>query len=92
MAKETKEKKIIAIKLDQAEMAIRIVEGLTGTARPGGKSPREYLEDMKEESQKGLFNASRAIAEYVYEQIIEAGAEDVGFLDEASSAKDERLN
>jgi len=35
---------------------------------------------------------SSAIAEYVYEQIIEAGAEEVGFLDEASSSKDERLN
>ena len=83
MAKEAKEKKekVIAISLDQAEMAVRIMEGLTGSKRPAFKSPRECIEEMEEDKRESLFQASRLIAEYIYEQIIVAGARDVQFMD-----------
>lgn len=87
MAKE-KEKKVIAISLDQAEMALRIVEGLTGTERPKGKSPRECLQELDEDKRESLFQASKLIAEYIYEQIIEAGAKDVKFMEGIKEEKD----
>ena len=79
------ESKVVAIVLDQAEIAVRIVEALTDSKRPDGKSAREALDTLDDSHREGLFMASRAIAEYIYEQIIASGVEDAQFLEQGSS-------
>jgi len=66
MSKE-EEKKIITLKLDQAELAVRIVEAMTDTARPEGRTPEECLEDISEEGRQSALNAAFAAATYFVE-------------------------
>jgi hypothetical protein len=76
----SKSKKIVAIELDQAEIAIRIVEAISEAERPEGKTARECLDDLSDESRRNLFQASKAVAEYFFERIVASGIEDAQFM------------
>jgi hypothetical protein len=77
---DKKEKRIVAIQLDQAEIAVRIVEALTDSHRPDHMPAREALDMMTDSNREGLFQASKAVAEYFFEQIVASGLEDAKFL------------
>lgn len=55
------------IKLDQSEIAIRIIEGMTETDRPRGKNPQELLESLDASSRDKALAAATLVAEYFLE-------------------------
>lgn len=68
MTKNDNDKVIIhTITLDQAEMAVRIVEGMTGSPRPVGMSASDALSQLDDGVQEQLQGASQKLAEYFYE-------------------------
>lgn len=69
MTKSNDKATVYSIELDQAEMAIRIVEGMTGAPRPVGMSAKDALEHLDENVQEQLHGASKMLAEYFFEQM-----------------------
>jgi outer membrane protease len=66
---DDKNVKYVSIVLDQAEIALRIVEGLTGSERPDNLTPEQALGVFNDERREQLYYASKKVSEYFHEQM-----------------------
>lgn len=59
--------KAVPIMLDQAEMAVRLYEALTGVRRKQGHTATQIMNDAPGEVAQGLARAAAAMAYYFHE-------------------------
>lgn len=72
IADDDKNTKYTSILLDQSEMAVRLVEALTGDRRPPQMSNEEALDMLDDNARYKIHEATRAMAEYFAERMKEA--------------------
>lgn len=68
-------KKKETISIDQAELAVRQHEALTGLKRPEGYSAVEALSALHPETRDALLRCARAAVDYLLEGLRETGAD-----------------
>jgi hypothetical protein len=69
----TKARKIIEVaEISEAEIAVRIMEGLLGMHRPSGATAEEALAGMPSDSRDGARRAARNAMDYIRECVSKA--------------------
>lgn len=72
MISNDKDTKYYSILMDQSEMAVRLVEALTGAKKPANMSNKEALDGLNEETAYKIQAATHAMAEYFAERMKDA--------------------
>lgn len=82
--------KYIGVSVDSAELAVRIVEAMTGAIRPPDKTAVECLDQgLGDEERAGAFAAAKAACDYFFE-CLQAVSPKSQMLE--LPAKNERMN
>lgn len=65
---------VLAVELDEAELACRILEAIVGSKRPPGMTAAEALATQTEQSQQDVRRAAVTAIRYFHEQVNAAGS------------------
>lgn len=76
------------IEIDQAEIAIRFMEGISCRSRPEGVTPQEALESLGAKERQMALMAAERVCAYFFDQLRKAGS--VSFEQDAPPASETR--